>query len=80
MIFMDKYQFHVMKALVGAFYNEKALVGAFSGHCDTSRRFVQSSRYYSWRRSASLLGKLGGTRKHNILTVIVDSWTPSAKH
>ena len=29
--------------LVGALNNEKALIGAFSGHCETSRRFVDSS-------------------------------------
>ena len=28
---------------VGTFNKEKALVGAFSGHCETSRRFVDSS-------------------------------------
>ena len=35
-----------MKVLVlGAFNKEKALVGAFSGPCETSRRFVHVSRY-----------------------------------
>ena len=29
--------------LLGAFNKEKALVGAFSGHCETSQRFVASS-------------------------------------
>ena len=33
-----------MKDLVGAYNKEKALVGAFSGYCETSRRFVDSSR------------------------------------
>ena len=32
-----------MTAFVGAFNKEKARVGAFSGHCETSRRFVDSS-------------------------------------
>ena len=32
-----------MKALVGAFNREKALLGAFSVHCETLRRFVDSS-------------------------------------
>ena len=31
-------------AIVGNFNKEKALVGYFSGHCETSRRFVDSSR------------------------------------
>ena len=39
MIFMDKYQFHVMKALVGAFYNEKApypqIFTLHFKHCET---------------------------------------------
>ena len=33
----------IVKVLVGAFNKEKALVGAFSGHCETSRKFVDSS-------------------------------------
>ena len=33
-----------MKALVGAYNKEKALVGAFSGNCETSRRFIDSYR------------------------------------
>ena len=32
-----------MKVLVGAFNKEKAPVRSFSGHCETSRRFVDSS-------------------------------------
>ena len=32
-----------MKAVVCALNKEKALVGAFSGHCVTSRRFVDCS-------------------------------------
>ena len=32
-----------MKTLVGAFNKEKALVEAFSGHCETSRSTVGSS-------------------------------------
>ena len=32
-----------MKVTVGAFNKEKALIGAFSGHCETSRRFVDNS-------------------------------------
>ena len=32
-----------MKALVAAFNKEKALIGSFSGHCVTSRTFVDSS-------------------------------------
>ena len=32
-----------MKALEGTFNKEKALVGTFSGHCETMRRFVHSS-------------------------------------
>ena len=28
---------------MGAFNKEKALVGAFSGHCETLRRFVDTS-------------------------------------
>ena len=35
--------FLIAKALLGAFNKEKALVGALSGHCETSRRFVDSS-------------------------------------
>ena len=34
---------------VGALNKEKALVGAFSGHCETSRRFVDGSTLYSNR-------------------------------
>ena len=37
-------RFLIVKALVGAYNKEKALVGAFSGYCETSRRFVDSSR------------------------------------
>ena len=33
----------IVKALVAAFDKEKGLVGAFSEHCDISRRFVDSS-------------------------------------
>ena len=33
-----------MKALVESFNKEKVLVGAFSWHCETSRRFIDSSR------------------------------------
>ena len=43
-----------MKVLVVAFNKEKALVGAISGHCKTSRRFVGSSTLQtdvSWRVS-----------------------------
>ena len=29
--------------MLGAFYKEKAIVGAFSEHCEASRRFVDSS-------------------------------------
>ena len=32
-----------MKALLGTFNNDKALFWAFSGHCETSQRFVDSS-------------------------------------
>ena len=32
-----------MKAPVGTFDKEKAFVGAFSGHCENSRRSVDSS-------------------------------------
>ena len=32
---------------VGALYKEKAQVGAFSGHCETSRRFVDGSTLFS---------------------------------
>ena len=32
-----------MKALVGSFNKGKDLVGAFSWHCETSKRFVNSS-------------------------------------
>ena len=42
-----------MKVLVVVFNKEKALVGAISGHCKTSRRFVGSStlQTVSWRVS-----------------------------
>ena len=36
-------RFLIVRALVGTFNKEKALVRAFSGHCDISRRFVDSS-------------------------------------
>ena len=36
-------RFFIVKTLEGAFNKEKALVGAFSGHCEISRRFVDNS-------------------------------------
>ena len=35
-----------VKALVGTFYQEKALVGAFSVNVISSRRFIWSSNYH----------------------------------
>ena len=35
-----------VKALVGGFNKDKALLGAFSGHYETSRRFVDSSNSF----------------------------------
>ena len=47
-----------MKALVvGAFNKEKALVWAFSGHCKTSRKFIDSSNGnldVAWRTLSNL--------------------------
>ena len=46
--------FLIMKALLGNFNKDKALVGAFSRHCETSRMFVGSSirdQAPVWRRS-----------------------------
>ena len=41
-----------LKQLVVAFNQEKVLIGAFSGRCETSRRFVDSSRRHPgpWTR------------------------------
>ena len=36
-------RFLIVKAVVSAFNNKKALVEAFSGHCATSQRFIDSS-------------------------------------
>ena len=36
-------RFSIVKVLVGAFYKEKALLGAFSGHCRSSRNPDESS-------------------------------------
>ena len=43
MLFVDKRLNRFLIALVGAFNTEKALLGLFSEHCETSRRFVDSS-------------------------------------
>ena len=37
------YRFFIVKVLVGTFNKKKLRVGAFSRHCETSRRFVDSS-------------------------------------
>ena len=43
---------------VGALYKEKAQVGAFSGHCETSRRFVDGSTLFTnqpWHNENAIL-------------------------
>ena len=47
-----------VKALLGTFNIEKALVGAFSGHCETSRRFVSSSNVGPLAARPSLSARL----------------------
>ena len=67
----------------GAFNKEKAIVGVFSGHCETSQRFIDSStlhstgrvrcinlrsQKYRWNSAISFLAPI---KPHNILTTVI---------